>query len=282
MAVIRSIERHNAHSYAVTDDGQPPVIVGMESIAEHGLEIGRQLTEAHWAAIHRTARHRFAIARALRLIGRRARTRDELCRELSRSFTGPEVESALTRLVELGYLDDQSWAQDYVARSRGRGRSLLSHELSRRGIVREVRERLTPGRARIVENPDFGEGCSSSYQAGIASLDASTAAVVVVLGDQPGVEVESIDLLVSEWRRVGARIMATSYRGERGHPLLFSRELFGELNGLHGDKAAWKVLDRNPGRVHDVPVDRQLPRDVDTWRDYEAVAAERGPRPAGR
>ena len=140
MAVIRSIERHNAHSYAVTGDGQPPVIVGMESIAEHGLEIGRQLTEAHWAAIHRTARHRFAIARALRLIGRRARTRDELCRELSRSFTGPEVESALTRLVELGYLDDQSWAQDYVARSRGRGRSLLAHELSRRGIAREVRE----------------------------------------------------------------------------------------------------------------------------------------------
>ncbi len=171
---------------------------------------------------------------------------------------------------------------DWVVRTAEAAASLDRVTVVLGGAAREVRERLTPGRARIVENPDFGEGCSSSYQAGIASLDASTAAVVVVLGDQPGVEVESIDLLVSEWRRVGARIMATSYRGERGHPLLFSRELFGELNGLHGDKAAWKVLDRNPGRVHDVPVDRQLPRDVDTWRDYEAVAAERGPRPAGR
>ncbi len=150
------------------------------------------------------------------------------------------------------------------------------------GAAPEVRERLRPTRARIVENPDFGEGCSSSYQAGIASLDRSAVAVVVVLGDQPGVEAESIDLLVAEWRRVGARIMATSYRGERGHPLLFSRELFGELNGLEGDKAAWKILDRRPDWVQDVAVDRRLPRDVDTWRDYEAVAADRGPRPGTR
>lgn len=146
----------------------------------------------------------------------------------------------------------------------------------------EVRARIEPGRARIVENPDYGEGCSSSYQAGLAALDPGAAAVVVVLGDQPGVEAEDIDLLAGEWERSGARILAASYRGVRGHPLLFSRSLFGRLGELQGDKAAWKILDRHPEWVQDMPVDRTLPGDVDTWRDYEALAAERGLGPAPR
>lgn len=171
---------------------------------------------------------------------------------------------------------------DWVVRTAEAAGGLEEVTVVLGGAAGEVRERLAPARARIVENPDFGEGCSSSYQTGIASLHPEAAAVVVVLGDQPGVEAESIDLLVSEWRRTGAAIMATSYRGERGHPLLFSRDLFGELNALQGDKAAWKILDRRPGEVHDVPVDRDLPRDVDTWRDYEAVAADRGPSPGAR
>lgn len=171
---------------------------------------------------------------------------------------------------------------DWVVRTAEAATGLDEVTVVLGGAAREVRGRLAPGRARIVENPDFGEGCSSSYQAGIASLHPAAAAVVVILGDQPGVEAEGIDLLVSEWRRVGAAILATSYRGERGHPLLFSRELFGELNALQGDKAAWKILDRRPDLVRDVPVDRRLPRDVDTWRDYEAVASDRGPRPGSR
>ena len=171
---------------------------------------------------------------------------------------------------------------DWVVRTVAAAESLDQMTVVLGGASREVRAQLTLGRARVVENPDFGEGCSSSYQAGLAALDPQAAAVVVVLGDQPGVQTEDIDLLVGEWRRTGATIMATSYRGERGHPLLFSRELFGHLEEMQGDKAAWKILDRHPDWVRDVTVDRPLPQDVDTWQDYEAVQADRGPNPASR
>ena len=171
---------------------------------------------------------------------------------------------------------------DWVVRTVAAAESLDQMTVVLGGASREVRAQLTLGRARVVENPDFGEGCSSSYQAGLAALDPQAAAVVVVLGDQPGVQTEDIDLLVGEWRRTGATIMATSYRGERGHPLLFSRELFGHLEELQGDKAAWKILDRHPDWVCDVTVDRPLPQDVDTWQDYEVVQADRGPNPASR
>jgi molybdenum cofactor cytidylyltransferase len=49
--------------------------------------------------------------------------------------------------------------------------------------------------------------------------------------------------------------------------------MFGELAALHGDKGVWKLLERHGERVVDVPVDGPIPRDVDTWEDYEAVLA---------
>ena len=171
---------------------------------------------------------------------------------------------------------------DWVVRTVEAASSLDHVTVVLGGASAEVRPQLTLGRAQVVENPDYEDGCSGSYQAGLAALHPEAAAVVVTLGDQPGVETEDIDRLVAEWRRTDARIMAVSYRGERGHPLLFSRELFGLLHELHGDKAAWKILDRHPDWIHDIDVDRPLPRDVDTWQDYEAVRADSGPQAARR
>ena len=171
---------------------------------------------------------------------------------------------------------------DWVVRTVEAASSLDHVTVVLGGASDEVRPQLTLGRAQVVENPDYEDGCSGSYQAGLAALHPEAAAVVVTLGDQPGVETEDIDRLVAEWRRTDARIMAVSYRGERGHPLLFSRELFGLLHELHGDKAAWKILDRHPDWIHDIEVDRPLPRDVDTWQDYEAVRADSGPQAARR
>jgi molybdenum cofactor cytidylyltransferase len=53
--------------------------------------------------------------------------------------------------------------------------------------------------------------------------------------------------------------------------LAFARARFPELEALHGDKGVWKLLDRRASELVDVPVDGPIPRDVDTWADYEAV-----------
>ncbi len=135
----------------------------------------------------------------------------------------------------------------------------------------EIRRRVAFGRARVVENPVFGEGCSSSYRAGIGTLDQRAEAVIVLLGDQPGVDRAIIERVAEDWRRDGGRIVLASYRGTRGHPMLFARDLFDALVGLRSDKAAWKILDAHPEWVREVSLDRQLPADVDTWADYEAA-----------
>ena len=66
------------------------------------------------------------------------------------------------------------------------------------------------------------------------------------------------------------------YDEGRGHPLAFSREMFGELADLHGDKGVWRLLDRRAGDVVEVPLAGPIPLDVDTPEDYERVLAQAG------
>lgn len=141
----------------------------------------------------------------------------------------------------------------------------------------EIRPRLRNTRARIIINPVFTEGCSGSYKAGMTAIDPRAEAVMVLLGDQPGVDSAVINQVAEDWRLEGGRIALTSYRGRRGHPMVFAHELFDQLRQLSGDKAAWKILDAHPDWVRDVVVDHAFPEDVDTRQDYEARLREATP-----
>jgi molybdenum cofactor cytidylyltransferase len=123
----------------------------------------------------------------------------------------------------------------------------------------------------VVENPVFGEGCSSSIAAALTAIDPRADAVILMLGDQPGVTPESVAALVAQ--RGDAQLAACAYEDGRGHPFAFGREVFADLATLHGDKGVWKLMDRAGDAVVDVPVPGPIPLDVDTWEDYQAVLA---------
>jgi|SRR5687768_2759864 len=135
----------------------------------------------------------------------------------------------------------------------------------------QVREQVDFGAARVVENPVFTEGCASSYRAGIAALDSQSAAIMIILGDQPGITPEIIDRAAEEWRQRESLIALCSYQGRKGHPMIFARSMFDQLEKLHGDKAAWKLVDANPNRVHELYLDLPFPDDVNTAQDYEQL-----------
>ena len=136
------------------------------------------------------------------------------------------------------------------------------------GAAAEIRQRVDLAGAKVVENPEFGQGCSSSYRTGLGALDPRAEAVAVLLGDQPGVDRTVIDTVIDEWRRRRDRILLVSYRTREGHPLVFARALFEQLVALRGDKAAWKIVDAHREWIRAVPVDRPHPRDVNTWEQY--------------
>lgn len=143
------------------------------------------------------------------------------------------------------------------------------------GSSAEVRRRVDLSGADPVENPDFGEGCSSSIAAGLGAIDPRSDLMVLMLGDQPGVTPDVIRALIAGTDD-GTTLAACLYDDGRGHPLAFGRELFGELRELHGDKAVWKLMDRRAGEVVDVRVPGPIPPDINTREDYEGVLAEAG------
>jgi molybdenum cofactor cytidylyltransferase len=140
------------------------------------------------------------------------------------------------------------------------------------GGAEEVRAGVRFEGVEVVVNPEFGEGCSSSIAAALDAVDPRCEVLVLMLGDQPGVTTATVAKLLAG--RGHSPIAACGYENGRGHPLAFSRDLFGELAALHGDKGVWKLLDRHADRAVDVPVDGPIPRDVDTWEDYEAVLTD--------
>jgi molybdenum cofactor cytidylyltransferase len=146
------------------------------------------------------------------------------------------------------------------------------------GDAGEVRTKVGLQGTTVVDNPSYGEGCSSSIAAALPALDPRCDVLVLMLGDQPGVGPTAVRTLLA--RNGDAPIAVSRYEDGRGHPFAFRREAFGELADLHGDKAVWKLLERRAADVVEEKVPGRVPPDVDTWEDYEALVGERAPAPA--
>ena len=125
--------------------------------------------------------------------------------------------------------------------------------------------------AGVVHNPEYEEGCSSSIATALRAVDPRCDVLVLLLGDQPGVTPTAVRTLLA--RRHGSPIAVSRYDDGVGHPFAFARQLFPELAELQGDKGVWKLIDRRQAEVVEVRQHGKVPPDVDTWEDYEGIAA---------
>jgi molybdenum cofactor cytidylyltransferase len=133
---------------------------------------------------------------------------------------------------------------------------------------------VATGRARITQPSGRDPSCSaSSLRSGLHAV-GTPAAVMLLVGDMPGVDASLIDAVRAEWEAGRPWALVTEYDDARGHPLVFSADALPDLRAARGEKVAWRLLESEPGRVVTARVRRPLPRDVDTWDDYEAVQAE--------
>jgi molybdenum cofactor cytidylyltransferase len=121
----------------------------------------------------------------------------------------------------------------------------------------------------VIHNPQYASGeMLSSLQTAVAQFPAHTAAVLVMLADQPMVEPDTINqLLIAFWQEKG-NLIAPVYEGKRGNPVLIGRSLFPELLALPAGDAPRSLLQKHP--VHLVSVSStSVLRDLDRPEDYE-------------
>jgi molybdenum cofactor cytidylyltransferase len=124
----------------------------------------------------------------------------------------------------------------------------------------------------IVENPRWREGMGSSIAAGVRFLsDQAVDAFFVAVCDQPYVSANLFTEMIAAKKRFAKGIVACSYAGTTGTPVLFDRQYFGMLEELTGQEGAKKILRAYQADVAAVP----FPHgeiDIDTEDDYEKLS----------
>jgi molybdenum cofactor cytidylyltransferase len=123
---------------------------------------------------------------------------------------------------------------------------------------------------RVVVNPDWAAGQSTSVRAGLAALPGNAGAALFHLADQPGVTPKVIDALIARYAETLAPVVWPEYQGRRGNPVLFDRLAFPQLRELTGDVGGRPVLKAfaQKGQTERVPVDEPgVLLDIDTLDD---------------
>ena len=150
---VTAVEKQGKGVVAVTTDGgDHPHLLPIESVILNRLYDGREFPDDTWEEIRAQGALLLATRQGLTLLARKPRTERDLRAALGDAFQPIDIDRALARLHELGYLDDRAWSERYVAgqRAQTRGRSLLRNELRARGVADDVVAEALDGRDELV------------------------------------------------------------------------------------------------------------------------------------
>lgn len=113
--------------------------------------------------------------------------------------------------------------------------------------------------ARVVHCADWELGPGASLRCGLAALSRATEAAVVILADGPVLAPEAIDRVVAAWREGAGDIVAASYGGNRGHPVILARGVWAQIPD-EGARALEPIL--VPSDDLGAPGDVDVPEDL--------------------
>jgi len=133
----------------------------------------------------------------------------------------------------------------------------------------EIRSRIGTGGVKVVINPHYAQGMATSVRAGVSAVDPRAEGILIALGDQPFIPPEVIDRLIRAFEGGEKGIIVPTYRGRRGHPVIFHRRYRGELMTLQGDEGGRGVIARHLDDLLLVEVDCPgILEDIDDLEGY--------------
>jgi molybdenum cofactor cytidylyltransferase len=128
---------------------------------------------------------------------------------------------------------------------------------------------------KVTFNPDWEKGRSTSVHAGLNSIASTAAAAIFVNADQPFLTSNVIDTLLHRYYQTLAPIVVPMYNGKTGSPVLFAREMFGELMQLTGEDGGKRILLTRSAELERVNiVNVRAAVDLDTMEQYRAALAD--------
>ncbi len=151
---------------------------------------------------------------------------------------------------------------------------VVGHELAK--VQPLAQKAVQPGRGKVIVNPDYAEGKTTSIKAGIRAAPTATAYILLAV-DQPR-PVAVLQALIDAHLKNRALISVPSYHGKHGHPPMFDASLAKELLASSEEKQGIKeVVERHREALQEVPLsDPIVTTNLNTLADYEAAKAKWG------
>lgn len=140
-----------------------------------------------------------------------------------------------------------------------------------------ILQRLPEVSSVVVINEEYEKGQLSSLQKAILAIDdGPSQGLMLFLVDHPLVQLKLINEMVRVFSNEKSPIVIPSFQGKRGHPVIFSRELFPDLLAAPQNQGALGVVRKHSKQIlHLECKSEAILIDVDTPEDYSRFVQQR-------
>ena len=134
----------------------------------------------------------------------------------------------------------------------------------------ELKFKLGHLSVNVIVNRDYQKGQLSSLQAAIRRVDPRrTDGILVHLVDHPYLKSNMVNEMIDRFYTSRKLIVVPSFRGRRGHPVLFSRDLFPDLLEAPLGRGAKAVVHAHRAETLVISTgDQSILVDIDTREKY--------------
>ena len=120
-------------------------------------------------------------------------------------------------------------------------------------------------------NKNWKRGMGSSISCAInylMHLKKDYEGILIMLCDQPMMDTDYINKMISTFKRSDKGIIATAYKNSSGVPVLFDKKYLGDLSNLEGNRGAKEIIATNSNGVISINPNGKE-KDLDTMEDYQ-------------
>ncbi len=136
----------------------------------------------------------------------------------------------------------------------------------------EIESHLADLNVKIIYNPDYRLGQSSSIKKGLKDVRPDLLGAAFILADQPLMERQTYNQLITFFKAKKPGILVPTYQNQAGNPVFFQRSFFKELLKIEGDTGGREIIRCYPEQVYRLAVDNPgILFDLDQPADYQKL-----------
>ena len=143
--VITAVEPRRKQMCALFIDGEYVMNLDAQTLIENRFDVGREIDDDELKEIIEKSGERRAKEKALWLISYRSHSEKELFDKLRRDFDEASAQKAVSRMAELGLINDEEFAKAYARRlvyGKKLSAKAAEYELLRKGIDKPTAEQV--------------------------------------------------------------------------------------------------------------------------------------------